>query len=89
MTILSVLKHLVHLMTFFPSLRRRLCEARRRTDDEVLMNEVERIKSVVARNAVTATREPDLYDGQDMPSQESAFLDICLGNAKLMQIIRF
>ena len=76
-------------MTFSPSLRRRLCEARRRTDDEVLMNEVERIKSVVARNAVTATREPDLYDGQDMPSQESAFLDICLGNAKLMQIIRF
>ena len=53
------------------------------------MNEVERIKSVVARNAVTATREPDLYDGQDMPSQESAFLDICLGNAKLMQMIRF
>ena len=76
-------------MTFSPSLRRRLCEARRRTDDEVLMNEVERIKSVVARNAVTATREPDLYDGQDMPSQESAFLDIFLGNAKLMQIIRF
>ena len=54
------------------------------------MDEVERIKSVVARNAVTATREPDLYDGQDMHSQESAFLDICLGNAaELMQIIRF
>ena len=57
-----------------PTLCRRLCEARRRTEDEVLMDEVERIKSVVARNAVTATREPDLYDGQDMPSQESAFL---------------
>ena len=86
---ITLLDGMMYLMTFFPLLRRRLCEARRRTDDEVLMNEVERIKSVVARNVVTATREPDLYDGQDMPSQESAFLDICLGNAKLMQIIRF
>ena len=76
-------------MTFFPSLRRRLCEARRRTDDEVLMNEVERIKSVVARNAVTATREPDLYDGQDMPSQESVFLDNLLGNAKILKQATF
>ena len=50
---------------------------------------MERIKSVVARNAVTATREPDLYDGQDMPSQESVFLDNLLGNAKILKQATF
>ena len=39
-----------------------------------MVKEVDRIKSVVASNAVTASREPDLYDGQpDMPSQ---FLEV-------------
>ena len=81
---ITLLDGMMYLMTFFPLLRRRLCEARRRTDDVELTNEMERIKSVVARNAVTATREPDLYDGQDMPSQESVFLDNLLGNAKIL-----
>lgn len=72
--------------SFLPSLHRRLCEARRRTDDEALGKEVERIKSVVARNAVTASREPDLYDGQpDMPSQ---FLEVLRGDEACVEYNR-
>jgi hypothetical protein len=39
-----------------------------------LQDSIERTKSVVSRNAVTAVREPDVYPGQDMSDQFLAVL---------------